>query len=313
MVPMTEDKFNFFDYVDYIGDFLHYLGPNTHVMGVCQPSVPVMAAVALMSGWGDNCVPATLTMIGGPIDTRISPTQVDKLAQQHPIEWFEQNVIVDVPPPYPGMFRKVYPGFIQLTNFIAMNYERHLESYNELFDHLVRGDDEAADKKLAFYEEYRAVMDLPAEFYLQTIQTVFQEHLLPEGKMIARWHPVLPEYITRTAMLCIEGELDDISGLGQTRAALEITPNLAADMKDYHLQRGVGHYGVFNGGKWRSEVAPRIKRFIRTHDHEAGTGRGHHVAVPAGWCGPDRRGGRPSGGNKSNGMGNGKAAGADRG
>ena len=290
MIPVVMDRFNLNDYIDYVIDFLHLLGPNTHVIAVCQPSVPALAAVSVMSGWGDNCVPATLTMIGGPIDTRKSPTQVNKLAKEQPIEWFERNVIVDVPPPYPGVFRRVYPGFIQLTNFIAMNYERHLESYNELFDHLVQGDDEAADKKLSFYEEYRAVMDLPAEFYLQTVKTVFQEHELPRGKMIARWHPVLPEYITRTAMLCIEGELDDISGVGQTKAALEITPNLPDEMKEYHLQKAVGHYGVFNGGKWRSEIAPRIKRFIRTHDHEVGSGLGQKIAVLTGWQGPDRRG-----------------------
>ncbi|MGB8274879.1 MAG: polyhydroxyalkanoate depolymerase [Alphaproteobacteria bacterium] len=291
MIPVTMDRFNLNDYIDYLIDFLHLLGPNTHMLAVCQPSVPAMAAVSVMSGWGDNCVPATLTMIGGPIDTRKSPTQVNKLAEEHPLEWFEQNVVTDVPPPYPGMFRKVYPGFIQLTNFIAMNYERHLESYNELFDHLVQGDDEAADKKRSFYEEYRAVMDLPAEFYLQTLKTVFQDHALPKGEMIARWHPVLPEYITRTALMCIEGELDDISGVGQTKAALEITPNLPDDMKHYHLQLGVGHYGVFNGRKWREELAPRIKRFIRTHDHEIGRGPGPKVVPLQSWRGPDRRSG----------------------
>ena len=169
----------------------------------------------------------------------------------------------------------------------------------------------AADKKLAFYEEYQAVMDLPAEFYLQTVKTVFQEHELPRGKMIARWHPVPPEYITRTALLCIEGELDDISGVGQTKAALEITPNLADEMKEYYRQRGVGHYGVFNGGKWRSEIAPRIKRFIRSHDHEVGTGFGRQGAELTGWRGPDRRSGRPGGG-KSNGKTNGKTASVNR-
>jgi poly(3-hydroxybutyrate) depolymerase len=310
MIPVIQDRFNLNDYIDYLIDFLHFLGPNTHVLAVCQPSVPALAAVSVMSGWGDNCVPASLTMIGGPIDTRKSPTQVNKLAKENSIEWFEQNVVVSVPPPYPGAFRKVYPGFIQLTNFIAMNYDKHMESYNQLFDHLVQGDDEAADKKLTFYEEYRAVMDLPAEFYLQTVKTVFQEHELPRGKMIARWHPVLTEFITRTALLCIEGELDDISGVGQTKAALEITPNLADEMKEYYMQKGVGHYGVFNGGKWRNDIAPRIKRFIRTHDHQMGTGIGHQVAVPTGWSGPDRRGGRPDGG-KSKGKANGKAAVAD--
>jgi len=246
-----------------------------------------------MSGWGDNCLPASLTMIGGPIDTRKSPTQVNKLAMEHPIEWFERNVVVQVPPPYPGVFRKVYPGFIQLTNFIAMNYERHLESYGQLFDHLVQGDDEAADKKRAFYEEYRAVMDLPAEFYLQTVETVFQKHSLPKGEMIARWHPVLPEHITRTALMCIEGELDDISGIGQTKAALEITPSLADDKKAYMLAKGVGHYGLFNGGKGREKIAPAIKQFIRTHDHEIGAGA--KGAAKTSWQGIDRRGGERRG------------------
>lgn len=266
LIPVTQDRFNLNDYIDYLIDFLHVLGPNTHVLAVCQPSVPALAAVSVMSGWGDNCVPASLTMIGGPIDTRKSPTQVNKLAQEQPLEWFERNVIVEVPPPYPGMFRKVYPGFIQLTNFISMNLEQHIRSYGELFEHLVVGDEEAADKKRSFYEEYRSVMDLPAEFYLQTIKTVFQEHELPDGKMVARWHPVLPEKITKTALMCVEGELDDISGIGQTKAALGITPNLPDEKKHYHLQAGVGHYGVFNGRKWREQVAPRIKRFIREHD-----------------------------------------------
>ncbi|MGF1610514.1 MAG: polyhydroxyalkanoate depolymerase [Kiloniellales bacterium] len=289
MIPVTEDRFNLNDYIDYLIDFLHVLGPNTHVMAVCQPAVPALAATAVMSGWGDNCLPATLTLIGGPIDTRKSPTQVNKLAKENTIEWFERNVVTQVPPPYPGMFRKVYPGFIQLTNFIAMNFERHLESYNQLFDHLVEGDEEAAEKKRAFYEEYRAVMDLPAEFYLQTVQTVFQEHSLPKGEMVARWHPVLPDRITRTAILCIEGELDDISGVGQTKAALEITPNLPDGMKEYYLQKDVGHYGVFNGGKWRCQIAPRIKRFIREHDLElAHSGKPRLVAF-APWKGGDRR------------------------
>lgn len=289
MIPVTEDRFNLNDYIDYLIDFLHLLGPNTHVLAVCQPSVPALAAVSVMSGWGDNCVPASLTMIGGPIDTRESPTQVNKLAKEHPLEWFESNVVVQVPPPYPGMFRRVYPGFIQLTNFIAMNLDRHIESYDQLFEHLVQGDDEAADKKRTFYEEYRSVMDLPAEFYLQTVQVVFQDHELPRGKMIARWHPVLPEYINRTALLCIEGELDDISGVGQTKAALEITPNLPDAMKQYYLQEDAGHYGVFNGRKWREQIAPRIKAFIRDHDHEIGAGPKSGPTVN-GWHGPDRRG-----------------------
>lgn len=269
MIPVTEDRFNLNDYIDYIIDFLHVLGPNTHMIAVCQPAVPSLAATAIMSGWGDLCAPATLTMMGGPIDTRESPTAVNILAKEHSIEWFERNVIVDVPFPYPGAMRKVYPGFIQLTNFIAMNLDRHMASYHELFDHLVQGDDDAAEKKIAFYEEYRAVMDLPAEYYLQTVKTVFQDHALPKGEMVARWHPVDVGKIDRTALLCVEGELDDISGVGQTKAALKLATGLEDEKKHYHLQKDVGHYGIFNGGKWRRQIAPVVKKWIRTHDQDA--------------------------------------------
>ena len=269
MVPYGQDRFNFFDYMDYIVDFLHFLGPNTHVIAVCQPTVPVMAAVALMSGWQDNCVPASMTLIGGPVDPAKSATAVNKLATENDLDWFERNVIVQVPPPYPGMFQKVYPGFIQLTNFISMNLDKHIAAQHQLFDHLVSGDEDAADKKREFYEEYLAVLDLPAEFYLSTLRIVFQERLLPRGELVARWHPVRPDQIDRTAILCVEGELDDISGVGQTRAALEITPNLPSEMKEYYLQPGAGHYGVFNGSKWRNGIAPRIERFIREHDHRS--------------------------------------------
>ncbi|MDJ0686458.1 MAG: polyhydroxyalkanoate depolymerase [Alphaproteobacteria bacterium] len=265
MIPVSEDKFSLNDYIEYLIDFLHVLGPDTHVVAVCQPAVPALAATAVMSGWGDTCAPATLTMMGGPIDTRENPTQVNKLATEKPIEWFKQHAIVEVPPPYPGAMRKVYPGFMQLTNFIAMNYDKHLASYHELFDHLVRGDDDAAEKKLAFYEEYRAVMDLPAGYFLQTVETVFQKHSLPKGEMSARWNPVKLEKIERTALLCIEGEWDDISGVGQTKAALNLTPNLPDEMKHYHLQKGAGHYGIFNGSKWRNDIAPVLRRWIRRH------------------------------------------------
>ena len=268
MVPYAEDRFNFFDYMDYIIDFLHFLGPNTHVIAVCQPTVPVMAAVALMSGWQDNCVPATMTLIGGPVDPRHSKTAVNKLAAEHDLEWFERNVVVQVPPPYPGMFRQVYPGFIQLTNFISLNIESHIAAQHELFEHLVRGDEDAAQKKQEFYEEYLAVLDLPAEFYLSTLRIVFQECLLPRGELVARSHPVHTDKIDCTAILCIEGELDDISGVGQTRAALDITPNLPAHMKHY---QGAGHYGIFNGSKWRDSIAPVIERLIRDHDHKLNT------------------------------------------
>ena len=267
MIPAQADQFNLNDYIDYVIDFLHFLGPNTHVIAVCQPSVPVLAAVSVMSDWGDLCVPASITLMGGPIDTRENPTAVNKLAEEHDIAWFERNVITAVPAPYPGAGRKVYPGFIQLTNFISMNLDRHMESFHELFDHLVQGDGEEADKRRAFYEEYLAVMDLTAEFYLQTIKTVFKDHDLPKGNMIHRWHPVRPSAIKRSAILCIEGELDDISGVGQTRAALKLTTGLPDSMKKYHLQLRTGHYGIFNGGRWRREIAPVVKSFIREHDH----------------------------------------------
>tara|TARA_R110002124_G_scaffold9429_3_gene48238 strand:+ start:39309 stop:40544 length:1236 start_codon:yes stop_codon:yes gene_type:complete len=264
-VPVMADMFNLNDYIDYIIDFLHFLGPNTHVIAVCQPSVPVMAAVSVMSGWQDICAPATMTLMGGPVDTRVGKTAVNKLAKENDKKWFEKNVITTVPPPYPGAFRRVLPGFVQLSNFISMNLERHMLSMNELFDHLVEGDDEAADKKSAFYEEYLAVMDLPAEYFLQTLEVVFQEHSLPKGEMMFRWQNVDPGKITETAILCVEGELDDISGVGQTKAALDITPNLVDKKKKYHLEKGVGHYGVFNGRKWRENIAPTVKDFMRTH------------------------------------------------
>jgi len=291
-IPVTADRFNLSDFIDYLIDFLHYLGPNTHTIAVCQPSVPLLAGVSVMSTWGDLCAPATMTLIGGPIDTRENPTAVNKLALEHDIKWFEDNVIESVPPPYPGMMRKVYPGFIQLTNFVSMNLERHMESMGQLFEHLVRGDEEEAEKKRSFYDEYLAVMDLPAEFYLQTVKTVFQDHALPKGEMTARWQPVEPHRIMRTAIMCVEGELDDICGVGQTKAALKLTTNLSDERKHYHLQMGAGHYGVFNGGKYRREIAPVIKKWIRTHDREIGTQRDKVVAVPS----FERRGPRPAGG-----------------
>ena len=307
-IPVTADRFNLSDFIDYLIDFLHYLGPNTHAMAVCQPSVPLLAGVSVMSTWGDLCAPATMTLIGGPIDTRENPTAVNKLAMEHDIKWFEENVVDTVPPPYPGMMRKVYPGFVQLTNFVSMNLEKHMESMNQLFDHLVRGDEEEAEKKTAFYDEYLSVMDLPAEFYLQTVKTVFQDHLLPKGEMTARWQPVEPHRIHRTAILCVEGELDDICGVGQTKAALKLTTSLPDEKKHYHLQMGAGHYGVFNGGKYRREIAPLIKKWIRTHDHEIGTMRDKTIHIPA----ADRRASRSDGSaadrRASRGGGNGKAA-----
>ncbi len=286
MVPLAAGNFTLASYVDYVIDCLHFLGPGTHVLAVCQPAVPVMAAVSVMASWGDVCAPATMTLIGGPIDTRRSPTAVNTFAKEHPIEWFERNVVVDVPLPYPGAGRRVYPGFIQLTNFIGMNLERHVQAHQELFDHLVTGDEDSAAAKRDFYEEFLAVMDIPADFYLDTVATVFHRHDLPEGTMRVRWQPVDPARITSTAILCIEGERDDISGVGQTRAALDLTPNLPDDMKAYHLQAGAGHYGVFNGSRFRAEVAPRIGAFTRRFDPVGGSERRVQLT---GWRGKDRR------------------------
>ncbi|MEM7524908.1 MAG: hypothetical protein AAF360_14355, partial [Pseudomonadota bacterium] len=201
-------------------------------------------------------------------------------------------VVATVPPPYPGMGRQVYPGFLQLTNFMSMNFDKHLESFGGLFDNLVKGDEEAAEKTTAFYDEYLAVMDLPAEFYLQTVELVFQEHALPKGEMRHRWQTVRCENIARTALFCIEGELDDISGVGQTKAALDITPNLDGARKRYLLQDGVGHYGIFNGGKWRRLIAPEVKAFIRQWDHKLNPEASPENAAPAVWRGPDRRAAR---------------------
>lgn len=266
MVPMTEGTFDLDDYIDYLIEFFHFLGPNTHVLAVCQPAVPVMAAACIMSQLEDPCRPTTMTLIGGPIDTREGVTEVNKLALEHPLEWFRKNVVVQVPPPYPGAGRLVYPGFIQLTNFMAMNLDRHMSAHKDMFDHLVVGDDDNAEKRKEFYEEYRAVLDLTAEFYLQTVDTVFQKHSLPRGEMTSRWRPVLPDKVTDIATLCIEGELDDISGVGQTKAAHTIMTNLPDSKKRYHLQKGAGHYGVFNGSKFRRDIVPVITQFIREFD-----------------------------------------------
>ncbi|MCR9254496.1 MAG: polyhydroxyalkanoate depolymerase [Alphaproteobacteria bacterium] len=264
-IPISSDRFGLSDYIDYLIDFLHFLGPDTHIIGVCQPSVPVMAAVSVMSAWGDVCVPASMTLMGGPIDTRKGETEVNRMATERDLDWFERNVVTVVPPPYAGMGRRVYPGFVQITSFMSMNLGRHVQSAQEMFEHLVLGADEAAEKKKKFYNEYLAVMDLPAEFYLDTVDAVFQRHLLPKGELNHRWQTVDTSAITRTAIFCVEGERDDISGVGQTKAALEITPNLPDSMKAYHLQMGVGHYGVFSGGTWKREIAPKIRDFIREH------------------------------------------------
>ncbi|MGF9695084.1 polyhydroxyalkanoate depolymerase [Rhizobium sp. 0TCS1.26] len=265
IVPMTDGQFDLDDYIDYVIDMLHHLGPNTHVVAVCQPSVPVLAAVALMEEAADPCAPASMTLMGGPIDTRINPTAVNKLAQDRPLEWFQDNVVMTVPWPQPGFMRPVYPGFLQLSGFMSMNLDKHVVAHNEFFEHLVRNDGEPADKHREFYDEYLAVMDLTAEFYLQTVDTVFIKHALPKGEMTHRGEKVDTTAIRNVALLTIEGENDDISGIGQTKAAQTICTNIPDDKRMHYVQPDVGHYGVFNGSRFRREIAPRILAFATEH------------------------------------------------
>lgn len=269
MVPLLEGRFDLDTYIDYLQAMFRDLGPDLHVMAVCQPAVPVIAAVALMEAAGAETVPASMTLMGGPIDTRRSPTAVNGLAQERGMGWFEKNCITVVPPIYPGVMRRVYPGFLQLSGFMAMNLDRHVTAHTDMFHHLVTGDGDSAEKHREFYDEYLAVMDLTAEFYLQTVQTVFVDHALPQGRMRHAGRPVDLAAIRRCAILAVEGENDDISGVGQTKAALDLTPNLPDARKAYHLQEKVGHYGVFNGSRFRSVIAPRIARFVRETEASA--------------------------------------------
>ncbi len=268
-VPVDEGRFDLDEYIDYLIAFLDHIGPGAHVMAVCQPSVPAFAATAVMARDGHPCRPLTLTMMGGPVDTRESPTAVNDHAITKPYVWFKHNVITDVPVNYPGVGRKVYPGFVQLASFMSMNLGSHMMSHYGLFKHLVQGDGESADATKAFYDEYRSVCDITAEFYLQTVDVVFQQHLLPRGEFVHRDRIVDLGAITDTAILCIEGERDDISGIGQTRAALKVTPGLPDAMKKYHLAPEVGHYGIFNGSRWRSSIAPVVDEWIARHDARA--------------------------------------------
>jgi poly(3-hydroxybutyrate) depolymerase len=265
-VPLSDGRFDLEDYVDYLIAFLEHIGPGAHMLAVCQPSVPSYAAAAVMSAAKHPCLPRTLTMMGGPIDTRKAPTAVNTLATERPYSWFENTVIATIPMSHAGAGRKVYPGFLQLTGFMTMNLGNHMLSHWELFKHLVDGDDESADATMAFYDEYRSVCDMTAEFYLQTIDVVFQAHKLPKGEMTHRGVKVDPGAITDVAILAIEGERDDISGLGQTKAALEISTNLPDAQKKYYMAKGVGHYGIFNGGKWRDKIAPVVEDWIAAHN-----------------------------------------------
>jgi len=274
LVPLADGQFDLDDYIDYLVAFLEAIGPDAgkgdgprgaHMLAVCQPSVPCLAATALMSADANPCRPRTLTMMGGPIDTREAPTAVNTLATERPFAWFEQNVIATVPMLYPGAGRRVYPGFLQLGGFMTMNLGNHMMSHYELFKHLVTGDGESADATKRFYDEYRSVCDMTAEFYLQTIDTVFQTHALPRGEMTHRGRPVDLGAITDVGLLAIEGERDDISGLGQTKAALTCATALPEAHKRYHMAEGVGHYGIFNGSKWRNRIAPVVEEWITAH------------------------------------------------
>ncbi len=277
-VPMADGSFDLDDYIDYLIQIFGVLGKGAHVMAVCQPSVPVLAAAALMDEADHPALPASIVLMGGPIDTRINPTAVNKMAEEKDLSWFEQNVVMTVPFPHPGFMRTVYPGFLQLTGFMSMNLDRHLDAHKEFFNHLVDGDGDSADKHTEFYDEYMAVMDLTSEFYLQTVDAVFIKHSLPKGELTYRGHLVDPSAIHRIALMTVEGENDDISGVGQTEAAHTLCTNLPEDMRAHYMQPKVGHFGVFNGSRFRSEIAPRIRDFTATHSERLSS---VNVAPPA--------------------------------
>ena len=266
MVPMAEGKFDLDDYISYLMEMFEFFDGDIHIVAVCQPSVPVLAAVSLLEEQNVPFVPHSMTLMGGPIDTRKNVTAVNKLAEERGTEWFANNVITRVPWSKPGAGRAVYPGFLQLTGFMTMNLDRHINAHKELFNHLVEGDGESAEKHRDFYDEYLAVLDLTAEFYLQTVDTIFVKHSLPRGEMTYRGHLVNPGAIKNVPLLTVEGEKDDITGLGQTRAAHDLCTGLRASAKIHYEQAGVGHFGVFNGSRFRDNILPRMAAFMRKHD-----------------------------------------------
>ncbi len=265
-VSVLEGRFDFHDYIDHIRQMLAVLGPRPNVVAVCQPGPPVLAAAALMAEDNDPSRPASMTFMGSPIDARLSPTVTNNLAEEKPFAWFQSNMIYTVPPPYPGMGRRVYPGFVQLASFMSMNKAKHQEAHQRYFQDLVKGDGDSADKHLEFYDEYLSVLDLTEEFYLQTIDIVFQQHLLPKGELMHRGRLVKPDLITDIGLMTVEGENDDISGIGQTQAAHALCSGLSDDQKEDYVQPNVGHYGVFNGRRFREEIYPRVRDFIRKSD-----------------------------------------------
>jgi poly(3-hydroxybutyrate) depolymerase len=265
-VPMMEGRFDFHDYIDHIREMIRAVGGRPHVVAVCQPGPPVMAAAALMAEDNEESRPASMTFMGSPIDARLAPTVTNKLAEDRPFAWFASNMIHTVPSPYPGALRRVYPGFVQLYSFMSMNSERHQQAHQRYFQDLVEGDGSAAEKHLEFYDEYLSVLDLTEEFYLQTIDIVFQRYLLPLGLLEHRGRPVDLKAVHDIALMTVEGERDDISGVGQTQAAHGLTPNIPDSMKELYVQPKVGHYGVFNGKRFEEEIYPRIRHFIAKHD-----------------------------------------------
>jgi poly(3-hydroxybutyrate) depolymerase len=273
MVPAEAGPFHLDDYVAYVQEFIRHIGAQRlHVVSVCQPTVPVLAAVSLMAARGEP-VPRSLTMMGGPIDTRESPTSVNNLATRQPLWWFEHNVIHTVPVNYPGRGRRVYPGFLQHMGFVAMNPERHQTSHWDFYQDLLKGDLESAESHRTFYDEYNAVLDMPAEYYLDTIRTVFQEHLLPRGLWDVDGQRVDPSAIRDCALLTVEGELDDISGQGQTRAAHQLCTGIPQSEQEHYTVPGAGHYGIFSGRRWRTQVYPKVRDFIAAHAVDAGEAR----------------------------------------
>jgi poly(3-hydroxybutyrate) depolymerase len=263
MVPLSAGRFDLDDYVDHLIEILHVLGGDVHVVAVCQPAVPVVMAVSVMEAENDPYVPLSMTLMGGPIDTRRNPTAVNNLAQERGIDWFRSNVITKVPFPHPGFMRDVYPGFLQLTGFVSMNLDRHVDAHRRLFDNLVKGDGDKVEKHRDFYDEYLAVMDLTAEYYLQTVDLVFVKQALPKGEMTHRGKLIDPSKVRRVALMTVEGENDDISGLGQTEATHGLCSAIPANRRVHYVQKDVGHYGVFNGSRFRKEIVPRISAFMQ--------------------------------------------------
>ena len=264
-VPLSAGVFGFDEFTDHIIQFLEVMGPGSHVLAVCQPAPATLAAVAIMAEDRNRAIPATMTLMAGPVDTRVSPTKVNDLAQSKPIEWFEENLIGTVPGRYPGAGRRVYPGAVQLQAFMAMNVQRHIRAHRNQFANIVAGNTEAEAAHRRFYDEYFVVMDLPAEYFIQTVKRIFQDHDLPRGALTYRGRLVRPEAIRRTALLAVEGERDDICAIGQTMAALDLCPNIPLAKRQYHLQTGVGHYGMFSGKRWAGEVYPKVRAMIEAH------------------------------------------------